>query len=230
MEQSKIIDTLETYQCSTLRSSRCMRGASHPRCARTQGDGDRGGQAWSHGAGSLPVQGDGGALAQCQSTSWSRTFPVISRWMASPWRTSSLPSTSKSTFYKARSMTSRTKSLNMRRGLKVWVWLLVTGPVRLTPLLMMVGHCHGNLRTRSLLHHHRHLLHHQKRTEYRVWALPLSFSKLGGGALVSYHPTIFLLLLILVRSFALDEYNFSLILSYLRVCLVIYPCNRVQVI
>ena len=40
------------------------------------------------------------------------------------------------------------------------------------------------------------LLHHQKRTEYRVWALPLAFAKLGGGAPVSYHPTIFLLLLI----------------------------------
>ena len=59
---------------------------------------------------------------------------------------------------------------------------------------------------------------------------PLASAKLGGGAPVSYHPTIFLLLLILVRSFALDEYKFSSILSSLRVCLVIYPYNHVQVI
>ena len=38
-----------------------------------------------------------------------------------------------------------------------------------------------------LLRHH-HLLHHQKKIEYRVWALPLDFAKLGGGAPVSYHP------------------------------------------
>ena len=44
--------------------------------------------------------------------------------------------------------------------------------------------------------------HHQKRTEYRVWALPLASAKLGGGAPVSDHLTIFLLLLILVQSFA----------------------------
>ena len=155
---------------------------------------------------------------------------MISRWMASPWRTSSSPSTSKSTSSKARSMISKTKSLNMRQGLKVWVWLLVAGLVRLTPPLMMVDHCHGNPRTRSLLLHHHDLLHHQKRIEYRVWALPLASAKLGGGAPVSYHPTIFLLLFILVQSFALDEIKFSSILSSLRVCLVIYPCNLVQVI
>ena len=46
-------------------------------------------------------------------------YTVISRWMASPLRTSSSSSTSKSIFYKAKSMISKTKSLNMRQGLKV---------------------------------------------------------------------------------------------------------------
>ena len=41
-------------------------------------------------------------------------------------------------------------------------------------------------RTRSL-HHHHLLLHHQKKIEYRVWALPLAFAKLWGGAPVPYH-------------------------------------------
>ena len=44
--------------------------------------------------------------------------------------------------------------------------------------------------------------HHQRGIEYRVWALPLASAKLGGGAPVSYHPTILLLLLILGQSFA----------------------------
>ena len=40
--------------------------------------------------------------------------------------------------------------------------------------------------------------HHQRRIEYRVWALPLASAKLGGGASVSYHPHYLLPLLILV--------------------------------
>ena len=98
-------------------------------------------------------------------------------------------------------MTCKTRTVSMNIDSRGWVWLLVAGPVRLTLPLMMVDHCHGNLRTRPLLHHRHHLLHHQRRTEYRVWALPLASPKLGGGAPVSYHPTIFFLLLILVRSF-----------------------------
>ena len=66
--------------------------------------------------------------------------------------------------------------------------LLAAGLVRLTPPFMMVDHCHGNPRTRSLLHHLHHLLHHQRKIEFRVWALPLASAKLGGGAPVSYHP------------------------------------------
>ena len=49
----------------------------------------------------------------------------------------------------------------------------------------------------TLLHHH-HLLHHQKKIEYRVWALPLAFFKIGRGAPVSYHLHYLLPLLILV--------------------------------
>ena len=59
-----------------------------------------------------------------------------------------------------------------------------------------------SLRTGSLLLHHHHLLlRHQNKIEHRVWALPLAFAKLGGGAPVSYHLHYLLpLLFLLVRS------------------------------
>ena len=45
-----------------------------------------------------------------------------------------------------------------------------------------------SLRTGSLLLHHHHLLlNHQKKMEYWVWALPLAFAKLGGGAPIPYN-------------------------------------------
>ena len=52
----------------------------------------------------------------------------------------------------------------------------------------------------DILVSHHHLLHHQKKIEYRVRALPLASAKLGGGAPVSYHPYYLSPLLILVRS------------------------------